>query len=210
MLLPIWRTEFAIGYAMLALLRGLYAGVMAALQLPTGRLAEKFGGRLVLVGGTLLAALAADRGCASSFARRAPAGGWNSMIANSKTNSASTTTKAGSSSAGIINVTLVSIAFAFLRREQLRAKKTSGVTLPRARRLLQARLIRLTGRCPWCQTRFTIHLELKGTSGKVALEFWEETGVVGGGFSRSKRLVDQARRSTTTAPLVLELAPGLL
>ena len=56
-LLPIWRTEFAVGYAMLALLRGLYAGAMAALQLPAGWLAVKFGSRLVLVGGTLLAAV---------------------------------------------------------------------------------------------------------------------------------------------------------
>lgn len=42
---------------MLALLRGLYAGAMAALQLPAGWLAVKFGGRLVLVCGTALAAL---------------------------------------------------------------------------------------------------------------------------------------------------------
>jgi MFS transporter, FSR family, fosmidomycin resistance protein len=56
-LLPIWRAEFAVGYAMLALLRGLYTGVMAALQLPAGWLAQKFGSRLVLVSGTILAAL---------------------------------------------------------------------------------------------------------------------------------------------------------
>ena len=56
-LLPIWRTEFAVGYATLALLRGLYIGVMAALQVPAGRLAEKFGSRFVLVCGTILAAL---------------------------------------------------------------------------------------------------------------------------------------------------------
>jgi MFS family permease len=56
-LLPIWRAEFAVSYAMLALLRGLYTGVMAALQVPAGRLAEKFGSRFVLVGGTILAAL---------------------------------------------------------------------------------------------------------------------------------------------------------
>jgi len=28
------------------------------------------------------------------------------------------------------------------------------VTLPQARRSLQAALIRLAGRCPWCRTRF--------------------------------------------------------
>ncbi len=56
-LLPVWQAEFALGYAALALLRGLYAGAMAALQIPAARLAERFGGRLVLVLGTILAAL---------------------------------------------------------------------------------------------------------------------------------------------------------
>jgi FSR family fosmidomycin resistance protein-like MFS transporter len=55
-LLPVWQAEFALGYGALALLRGLYAGAMAALQLPAGRLAERFGGRGILVLGTALAA----------------------------------------------------------------------------------------------------------------------------------------------------------
>lgn len=55
-LLPVWQTEFALGYGMLALLRGLYAGMMAALQVPFGRLAEQMDGRLVLAVGTALAA----------------------------------------------------------------------------------------------------------------------------------------------------------
>jgi FSR family fosmidomycin resistance protein-like MFS transporter len=55
-LLPVWQAEFALGYAALALLRGLYAGAMAALQIPAVRVAEQFGGRLVLVLGTILAA----------------------------------------------------------------------------------------------------------------------------------------------------------
>ena len=55
-LLPVWQSEFALGYGALALLRGLYAGAMAALQVPAGRLAEVFGGRGVLVLGTVLAA----------------------------------------------------------------------------------------------------------------------------------------------------------
>jgi FSR family fosmidomycin resistance protein-like MFS transporter len=55
-LLPIWQSEFALGYGALALLRGLYAGAMAALQVPAGRLAEVFGGRGILVLGTVLAA----------------------------------------------------------------------------------------------------------------------------------------------------------
>ena len=56
-LLPLWQAEFGLGYGALAALRGLYAGAMAALQVPAGRLAERLGGRAVLVGGTLLAAL---------------------------------------------------------------------------------------------------------------------------------------------------------
>ena len=46
------------------------------------------------------------------------------------------------------HVCLVSIAYAFLRSEQARLKKTSGVTLPMVRKKLQVMLIRLTGRCP--------------------------------------------------------------
>jgi hypothetical protein len=53
------------------------------------------------------------------------------------------------------HVTLVTLAYAFLRSEQARLKKTSGVTLPQVRRRLQRLLIRLSGFCPWCHTRFT-------------------------------------------------------
>jgi MFS family permease len=56
-LLPVWQSEFGLGYAALALLRGLYAGAMAALQIPVGRLAERFGGRGALALGTGIAAL---------------------------------------------------------------------------------------------------------------------------------------------------------
>ncbi|HEX6002348.1 MAG TPA: MFS transporter [Hyphomicrobiaceae bacterium] len=54
-LLPVWQAEFGLGYGALALLRGLYAGAMAALQVPAGRLAEKLDGRAILAVGTLLA-----------------------------------------------------------------------------------------------------------------------------------------------------------
>ena len=53
---PLWQAEFGLGYGMLAALRGLYAGVMAALQLPSGWLAERMDGRVVLAVGTALAA----------------------------------------------------------------------------------------------------------------------------------------------------------
>lgn len=56
-LLPVWQAEFALGYGMLAVVRGLYAGAMAALQLPAGLLAERFGARSILVAGTALAAI---------------------------------------------------------------------------------------------------------------------------------------------------------
>jgi MFS family permease len=56
-LLPVWQTEFALGYAALAALRGIYAGTMATLQIPAGWLAERLGARAVLVAGTLLSAL---------------------------------------------------------------------------------------------------------------------------------------------------------
>ena len=56
-LLPVWQAEFGLGYGALAALRGLYAGTMAVLQVPSGRLAELVGSRAVLVAGTLLAAL---------------------------------------------------------------------------------------------------------------------------------------------------------
>ena len=56
-LLPIWQSEFALSYSMVALLRALYAGTMAMLQLPAGRLAEKIDGRAILAAGTALSAL---------------------------------------------------------------------------------------------------------------------------------------------------------
>lgn len=55
-LLPVWRAEFGLDYLALALLRGLYAGAMAAFQVPATRLADRVGGRRLLILGTLLAA----------------------------------------------------------------------------------------------------------------------------------------------------------
>jgi MFS transporter, FSR family, fosmidomycin resistance protein len=54
-LLPLWHTEFGLGYGMLGALRGLYAGMMAAFQVPSGWLAEKVDGRIILALGTALA-----------------------------------------------------------------------------------------------------------------------------------------------------------
>ncbi|WP_175820975.1 MULTISPECIES: MFS transporter [unclassified Burkholderia] len=56
-LLPVWQSEFGLDFAALAILRGIYAGTMATLQLSAGRLAQRLGSRATLAIGTLLAAL---------------------------------------------------------------------------------------------------------------------------------------------------------
>ncbi|MBR0755170.1 MFS transporter [Bradyrhizobium jicamae] len=56
-LLPIWQTEFALSYSLLALLRGLYSGAMAGLQIPVSRLAARIDGRVLLMAGTMVSAL---------------------------------------------------------------------------------------------------------------------------------------------------------
>ncbi len=56
-LLPVWQSEFGVGFGALAVLRGLYVGSMAGLQLPVGRLANRISGRTILTAGTLLAAV---------------------------------------------------------------------------------------------------------------------------------------------------------
>ena len=56
-LLPVWRAEFGLDYVALALLRSLYAGAMALLQVPASWLADHVGGRAVLILGTVVAAV---------------------------------------------------------------------------------------------------------------------------------------------------------
>jgi MFS transporter, FSR family, fosmidomycin resistance protein len=56
-LLPVWQTEFALSYGLLAVLRGLYAGAMAGLQIPVGRIAERVDGKIILMLGTMLSGL---------------------------------------------------------------------------------------------------------------------------------------------------------
>ena len=56
-LLPLWQTEFGLGYAAIGLLRALYVGSMAGFQIPAGALAERFGGPLILGLGTALAGI---------------------------------------------------------------------------------------------------------------------------------------------------------
>jgi len=54
-MLPVWQHEFGLGYGELGLLRGMFAGTMAAFQIPAGLLAERVGPAAVLAGGTALA-----------------------------------------------------------------------------------------------------------------------------------------------------------
>jgi MFS transporter, FSR family, fosmidomycin resistance protein len=56
-LLPVWQAEFGIGYGALAVVRALYVGAMAGLQLPVGRMASRLDGRFILALGTALAAV---------------------------------------------------------------------------------------------------------------------------------------------------------
>jgi predicted MFS family arabinose efflux permease len=53
-MLPIWRTEFGISLADVGLLRTCFSGTLAALQIPSGLLSERFGAGLVLALGTAL------------------------------------------------------------------------------------------------------------------------------------------------------------
>jgi MFS family permease len=54
-MLPIWQAEFGLTYAAVGLVRGLFAGTMAGLQIPASHLAERFGAPMILAGGTALA-----------------------------------------------------------------------------------------------------------------------------------------------------------
>lgn len=56
-MLPVWQAEFGLSYAAVGLLRGLFAGTMAGLQIPASLLADRIGAVVVLAGGTALAGL---------------------------------------------------------------------------------------------------------------------------------------------------------
>ncbi len=55
-MLPVWQAEFGLGYVALALVRSLYVGALAGLQMPATVLARALGTRSVLVLGTVLSA----------------------------------------------------------------------------------------------------------------------------------------------------------
>jgi MFS transporter, FSR family, fosmidomycin resistance protein len=56
-MLPLWQAEFGLTYAALGLLRSIFVGAMASLQIPAGYLSERFGAAIVLALGTALAGL---------------------------------------------------------------------------------------------------------------------------------------------------------
>jgi MFS transporter, FSR family, fosmidomycin resistance protein len=56
-MLPIWQSEFGLGYAALGLIKTMFSGALAGFQIPSGLLAERFGAPLVLALGTALAGL---------------------------------------------------------------------------------------------------------------------------------------------------------
>jgi FSR family fosmidomycin resistance protein-like MFS transporter len=56
-MLPLWQVEFGLDYAALGVLRGVFVGAMAGLQIPAGLVSEKLGAAVVLAFGTALAGL---------------------------------------------------------------------------------------------------------------------------------------------------------
>ena len=58
LLLPILQTEFALTYAAIGVLRALYAGAMAGLQVPEAKLAQRICGPTMLATGTAVAGAA--------------------------------------------------------------------------------------------------------------------------------------------------------
>jgi FSR family fosmidomycin resistance protein-like MFS transporter len=54
-MLPIWQSEFGLGFAALGLMKTVFSGTLAAFQIPSGFLAERFGSPVVLALGTALA-----------------------------------------------------------------------------------------------------------------------------------------------------------
>jgi MFS family permease len=56
-MLPIWQHEFGLGFAALGLMKTVFSGTLAGLQIPSGLLAERFGSAVVLALGTALAGL---------------------------------------------------------------------------------------------------------------------------------------------------------
>ena len=66
--LPIWQAEFGLNYAMVGLLRTIYSGTLASLQIPAAAIAARIGAGTVLSAGTALAGLCYCLAVTSGFA----------------------------------------------------------------------------------------------------------------------------------------------
>jgi MFS family permease len=73
LLLPIWASQFGLSFAQVGLLKTLYSGGMATLQIPAGILAERWGETRLLAAGTAVTAL--------GFLGAGWAGGFTALIA---------------------------------------------------------------------------------------------------------------------------------
>jgi MFS family permease len=71
--LPLWAAEFGLSFAQVGVIRTFYSGGMALFQIPAGFLAERWGERRLLVGGTAVTAL--------GFIAAGWAGGFVSLVA---------------------------------------------------------------------------------------------------------------------------------
>jgi MFS family permease len=56
-MLPIWQSEFGLGYAALGLMKTVFSGTLAGFQIPSSLLAERLGAPLLLAAGTALAGI---------------------------------------------------------------------------------------------------------------------------------------------------------
>jgi FSR family fosmidomycin resistance protein-like MFS transporter len=72
LLLPVWTAAFGLRFAQVGLLKAIYNAGMAAFQIPSGLLAERWGERRLLAAGTALTALA--------FALTGTAGGVGALL----------------------------------------------------------------------------------------------------------------------------------
>jgi FSR family fosmidomycin resistance protein-like MFS transporter len=56
-MLPVWQSEFSLGFAALGAMKTVFSGTLAGFQIPAGLVAERFGASAVLALGTTLAGL---------------------------------------------------------------------------------------------------------------------------------------------------------
>jgi MFS transporter, FSR family, fosmidomycin resistance protein len=72
-LLPLWQAQFALSYAAIGILRAVYAGVMAGLQVPTAKIGQRIGVGMLAAGTAVAAAAYLLLGMSSSISMLAAA-----------------------------------------------------------------------------------------------------------------------------------------